>query len=79
MNDLTPIYGGKDPDGMNERREHWGWELASRLMYRTGTDREDAVCDAICNLLHHAVALGQDPAEELARAVSHFNAETGEG
>lgn len=75
----NPIHGGKDPDGMNAKRTAWGAIIARTQRFHTCVDHEDAVCDAIANLLHHACAIGQDPADELARAVRNFNAETGDG
>ena len=75
----TPVHGGNDPDWMNYQRVGWGRALSSTTQALTGTAIEDAVCDGIAYLLHFAHAMGQDPAEELARAVRHFNAETGDG
>lgn len=78
MTDIpTPIHGGKDPDNMNLQRTGWGMDLVDKIVAMTGTDIDDAVCDAICNLLHAAQHLQQNPAHELIRAIHHFNAETG--
>ncbi len=41
-----------------------------------GTDREDAVQDLICNLMHLAEADGDDPIRVIKNAVYHHFAET---
>lgn len=79
MNTITaPRNGGHDPDNMNAARAGWGLLLVAKIRSLTGTDQEDAVSDAIGDLLHAACAMGQDPAAQLERAVNHFNAETSE-
>lgn len=77
--ELLPVDGGKDPDDMNDARLEWGQSLAEHLRDLTGADPEDAVSDAICDLLHAAKFYGETAEKALKRAVAHFNAETGEG
>ena len=75
----APVHGGQDPDDMNLKRTNWGHDLCAKIMELTGTDKEDAPGDAIANILHAAHDIGLDPAMVMRQAVSHFNAETGEG
>ncbi len=73
----APINGKHDPEEMNGKRAGWGLALVTQVRLLTGTEQEDAVCDAIAYLLHAAAIMGDDPAEQLARAVQHYNQETG--
>ncbi len=75
----VPVHGGNDPEDMNAKRQVWGAALARRLMELTGSDPEDAVSDAICDLLHAAPTFGETAEQAVRRAIEHFNAETGEG
>lgn len=69
-------HGGADPEGMNERRAEWGNELLDRIQMLTGTDPEDAACNAICDILHAEHAAGRDPVAAIVNAVGHFREET---
>lgn len=74
-----PPHGGKDPDGMNDRRAAWGENAIGSIMADTGTDQEDALADLLGDLMHYAHQNGEDFAAALRRACYHFEAETGEG
>ena len=73
-----PQAGPNDPDGLNEQRADWARDAIERFVDRTGTDKEDALCDLLCDLLHYADQYGYDFANELRRACDHFVAETTE-
>lgn len=73
-----PVHGGKDPDKLNSRRAAWGLLTQKYFQQMTGSEDENAISDLIADLLHTAHGMGQDPAEELRRAVFQFNAETSE-
>lgn len=78
----APIDGGKDPERLNEQRKERGRSLAAHVMMLTGTDRQDAVSDAIGYLLHVAEEFGdhgEDAKIAVHRGIQHFNEETGEG
>lgn len=75
---VIPEAGPHDPDGENENRATWARDAIDRFIDRTGTDKEDALCDLLCDLQHYADQYGYDFARELRRACDHFVAETTE-
>ena len=75
---IIPKAGPHDPDGENENRAEWARDAIDRFVDRTGTEKEDALCDLLCDLQHYAEQYGYDFARELRRACHHFVAETTE-
>ncbi len=65
-----------DPEGMNDNRAAWAGEALAVFMLATGTDLEDAVSDLIADLMHWCDRHGIAFDEELARAATHYEAET---
>lgn len=66
-----------DPEGMNDDRAEWALEALARFMQITGTDREDAVSDLLCDLMHLADREGGETfARSLERAQLHYDEET---
>ena len=65
-----------DPDGMNTDRALWAEEAVNTFMRTTGSDREDAVCDLLADIMHLCDRRGQDFNAELERARGHYEAET---
>lgn len=65
-----------DPDGKNEDRAEWAEQALATFMKRTGTDREDALCDLLADLMHWADRNGGDFDSQLDRARMHYEAET---
>lgn len=66
-----------DIDGKNDDRAQWADEALRRFMAVTGTDREDALSDFLCDALHWCDREGFDFKNELRRARGHYDAETG--
>ena len=65
-----------DPDGMNADRAEWAHRAVLAFETATGTDREDALCDLLADLMHWCNVYGQDFDHELGRARMHYEAET---
>lgn len=68
-----------DPDGMNDERSGWAETALVAFREATGTDREDALCDLLCDLMHlcdRVDTLGGFDAQ-LERARGHYEADTG--
>jgi hypothetical protein len=65
-----------DPERMNDERAEWASSALAAFMSQTGTDREDAVADLLCDLMHWCDRNGQGFGRELARAQDHYAAET---
>lgn len=66
-----------DPEGMNESRADWANEAILAFEAVTGTDREDALADLLCDLMHWADRNGEDFDKQLSRARQHYVEETG--
>jgi hypothetical protein len=47
--------------------------LAEKFRKKTRTDQEDVVCDMVLFLMHYALRNGQDPEEEIERAISNWS------
>ena len=56
---------------MNERRSEWAYRTLLVFMQHTGTDKEDALSDLLCDLMHWCDEDGTDFDAELARARNH--------
>lgn len=65
-----------DPDGQNDDRAEWAGKALTLFQHITGTDREDAVCDILVDMMHYCDRAGFDFASELRRAQQHYKAET---
>jgi hypothetical protein len=74
-----PEAGTGDEDGLNNNHANDGWVIINRYMDRTGSDKENALCDLLGDLMHYAHQNGDDFARELQRACDHFAAETANG
>jgi hypothetical protein len=62
-------------DPTNEHRAEWGLHALNEFLRVCPTDRDCAITDLICDLLHLARREGQDPDGVLGGAVLHFEAE----
>ena len=65
-----------DPEGQNDDRAEWAEAAIVTFEEQTGTDRGDAVCDLLADLMHWGDRNGQDFTAELERAQMHYAAET---
>lgn len=65
-----------DPDGMNDKRADWAESALVTFRHKTGTDREDGICDLVADLMHWCDRYGQDFNTELLRGSGHYEAET---
>jgi len=61
-----------DPDGQNEDRAKWAGVALDAFIVETGTDREDALADLLCDLMHWANVYGQDFDRGLSRATDSY-------
>ena len=68
-----------DPDGQNDDRADWAESALVTFRDKTGTDKDDALCDLIADLLHWCDRYGYDFDNELKRGRGHYWAETQEG
>jgi hypothetical protein len=77
MNKMLPA----DPDGQNDERAAWAEAAVTTFQSETGTDREDALCDLLCDLMHLSDRDEQlgDFETQLERAKGHYEAETASG
>jgi hypothetical protein len=67
-----------DPDGENDTRAAWADAALQTFMNDCCTDREDAVCDLVCDLHHWCDRNGLDFYFELRRSEKHYAEETRE-
>ena len=68
-----------DPDGQNDDRAGWADLALLAFQAATGTDREDALSDLLCDLMHlcdRDIFLGSFETQ-VERARGHYEAETG--
>lgn len=65
-----------DPEGQNDERAEWAHRAILAFEGATGTDREDALADLLCDLMHWANVYGQDFERELSRATDSYSEET---
>jgi len=63
----------------NESRATWAETAITQFRADTGTDKEDAICDLVGDLMHLADRYGQDPLREIQRGIQHFLAEKEDG
>lgn len=66
----------KDPERMNNRRADWAETSINAFENETLTDREDALCDLLADLMHWCDRNATDFAHELSRAAWHYDEET---
>lgn len=66
-----------DPDEMNGERVEWAENAIQGIMRDTRTDREDALCDLLCDLMHWCDAEGTSFIDHLRRGAGHYREETG--
>ena len=71
MSNLPP-----DPDGMNTKRADWAESALVTFRHKTGTDKEDCLCDMLADLMHWCDRYGLDFDTEEVRARYHYEAET---
>jgi hypothetical protein len=74
-----PEAGPGDEDGENQNRDERAYRTLLVYQQYSGSDKEDALCDLLGDLLHYANRNGEDFAYELRRACDHFAAETANG
>ena len=65
-----------DPEGQNGDRAAWAESAIVAFEAATGTDREDALADLLCDLMHWADRNGADFASQLDRAYRNYEEET---
>ena len=65
-----------DPDEQNDSRAAWAHAAILAFERETQTDREDALCDLLCDLMHWADRAPFSFSNELDRARQHYAAET---
>ena len=68
-----------DPEGQNADRAEWAHRAILTFEDATGTEREDALADLLCDLMHWADVYGQDFDRELSRATDYYSEETDPG
>jgi hypothetical protein len=61
---------------MNDRRAAWASAVLQQFRRLTGTDREDALGDLLCDLMHWSDRNNFDFELALDRARGHYRAET---
>lgn len=62
----------------NKDRVHWAARSLQKFMELTGCEREDALGDLLCDLMHWARQNGYDFDFALQRAYGHFEEELAE-
>ncbi len=65
-----------DPDGKNDERADWAESALVTFRHKTGTDKEDCLCDMLADLMHWSDRYGMDFNNELLRGSGHYEAET---
>jgi hypothetical protein len=60
----------------NGKRAEWAAECVSKFQQLTGTDKEDAVADLVCDLMHWCSREKQDPMNEVERGIRNYICET---
>lgn len=65
-----------DPEGMNDDRASWAGVALEAFMGQTGTDKEDALSDLLCDLMHYCDRNAEGFEAALERARVHYDAET---
>ena len=70
----------QDPEELNDDRALWAETALAAFVEQTGCDREDALPDLLCDLMHWCDRTGVSFAEQLTRAEWHYRVEaTAEG
>ena len=68
-----------DPDGQNEDRAMWAEDALQAFMIATGSERDTALADLLCDLMHWADReKGASFESALNAARFHYEAETQE-
>ncbi len=62
----------------NEDRAEWARKALATFMFTTGSEREDAVCDLLADLMHYCRLNDIDFEDELRRGRVHFEEEVSE-
>lgn len=75
--DAPPTTAAEYEGPTNRDRARWAAEAVANFRARTGTDKEDAICDLLANLMHLCES---DPSyggfqDELTRATNLFTGE----
>jgi len=65
-----------DPEEMNDDRAQWAGAALREFQRITGCDREDALGDLLCDLMHWSDRKNFDFDAALCRARCHYEAET---
>jgi hypothetical protein len=65
-----------DPEKMNDERAGWADDCIAHFMSTTGCDREDALSDLLCSLMHWCDRNGKVFGNELDRGSDHYIDET---
>jgi hypothetical protein len=65
-------------DVTNAKRASWANAAVYLFRQLTGSDREDALCDLLCDLMHWSGREGYDFNAQLSRATHHFHQERDE-
>jgi hypothetical protein len=65
-----------DLEGMNDSRARWAEIAVAAFIHATGTDREDALPELLCDLMHWCDRNEYDFEIALDRARWHYEAET---
>lgn len=60
---------------MNDRRSAWADEAINTFVDTTQTDREDALSDLLCDMMHWCDRNEFDFSQELEMAESHYDYE----
>jgi len=65
-----------DPEQMNGTRSSWAGAAIEAFILRTRTDREDAMADLLCDLMHYCDRRDLLFHQELTRAYGYYFEET---
>ena len=74
--DATPAALPPDPEGQNDNRALWAEAAVVAFEAQTGTDREDALADLLCDLMHWCDRNGGNFKFALDRARRNYEEET---
>lgn len=65
-----------DSEGLNDSRAEWAVYALEAFISQTGADRESAMTDLLCDLMHLSDRDGSNFADDLERARMHYACET---
>src|SRR5690606_33063763 len=66
-----------DPEGLNDNRAEWAIYALEAYMSHTCADRDSAITDLLCDLMHLTDRMGPHVQVELDRARMHYSSESG--